>query len=213
VDGLFDSQTEKVFCPYDGHELADSKWVWCNRRLRACPDGHVWEVCHNAGWKKSVEFSPIEMVRCRCSTPTPKLLMNAPPDKNVKTPPLCPDCYDVVKKAWRPDPEASHAHLIISPIRLEEGLYFKYETRVAINPYPNPHGCGGWLGGGGAKNEGELVNVVTDFKLATQFWQDLGVKAEVIRKPERTPTEDVNERIVARTQEKTKEEPQLKLLV
>ena len=208
---LFDPQRQGLFCPYDGQKLADSKWVWCSRQLRMCPNGHMWDVSHNAGWKKSVEFDPIEMVKCRCTTPTPKLLMRAPPDKSA--PPLCPDCYEVVKKAWKPDREKSYAHLIISPLRLEDGLYYKFETRVEIHPYPNPHGCGGWWGGGGAKNAGEVVNIVQDFKRATQFWQDLGVKAEVIYKPERTPTEHVNEEIVERAQHTGKAEPQLKLLV
>jgi len=205
-------ETQRLFCPYDGRDLTDSKWAWCGRRLLVCPDGHVWEVFHNPAWKNSIEFTPMQMVRCRCEQIAPARLMKEPQGTSVKTPPLCPACYEVIKKAWRPDLKASYAHLIISPIRQGKDLYFKYEQRAKIEPYPNPYGAGGWWGGGAVKTKAEMETVVLSFKGCTQRWKDLGVKIEIIRQPEMTATEQANERIIAQVEERSETKPQLRLL-
>jgi len=114
----------------------------------------------------------------------------------VKGKSICPDCFEVIKLAWRPDVEKSIARLVITPIKRGEEIIFKYEERVEIHPYPNPYGSGGLWGMGGKQTEAEVEQLIEHFKSWTEDWQRLGVKLEVIRNPELTDVEYINVRKV-----------------
>lgn len=134
--------------------------------------------------------------RKRVYTPWPK------PSKQ-KAIKVCPDCFEKIKQAWRPDLEQSFARLVITPIRYGDKVVFDYEEAIEIKPYPNPYGCGGCWGGGRLKTEAEVEELVKSFTEAQSRspfvddyysrWQRLGVKFVVIRKPERTVAEQINE--------------------
>lgn len=189
---LFDLQG--WFCPYDGQKLTESNWEWCGNRLLTCLNKHVWEVERPAWRGRGVlEFEPIEMVRCKCGQVVPKRNMRSDNGK-VKGEQLCPDCFEVIKRAWRPDPEQSHARLVISPIKRGNEIIFQYEEAVEIRPYPNPYGSGGCWGMGAKKTEAEVEQLIAHFKEWNEEWVNLGVKLEVIRKPEMTAPEYINER-------------------
>ena len=47
---------------------------------------------------------------------------------------------------------------------------------------------------GGKQTEGEVDELIKDFKSWNEQWEKLGVKLEVIRKPEMTAAEHINER-------------------
>jgi len=212
VKSLFDEERTVLCCPYDGQILTDSKWEFCGRKLRMCPDRHVWEITKAMFYGNGFTFRLVDMTKCRCGQSWPKSDMKAPPDPNKKTQPICPDCYAVVREAWRPDPELSRARLTINPIKEPDGLIFYFQSACDIKPYPNPYGHGGWYGGGAVKTEAELEKVISDFRRSVEMWEKLGVKVEVIRNPEMTRTESANQRAIDQVEKDPEARPQLRLM-
>lgn len=209
---LLPQEPQEFFCPLDGERLSKSKWEWCGNTLLSCSAGHVWEASWSRVWGHRLEFDVIKMVRCECGQlcpernmkhasyePVPQLI-DLPQEKTRpkavkrKERKICPDCFEIVKKAWSPDPEQSYARLVITPIKRGEEISFQYEEAVKIEPYPNPYGCGGCWGGGTEKTEAQVEQLIADFKRWNDQWVKLGVKLEVIRKPEMTVPEYINER-------------------
>lgn len=225
---LFDDYDSEVFfCPLDGLPLIKSKWEWLDEPLLTCSKGHVWEVRWSHTWENKLEFEVMDMVYCPdCKQLCPRLLMEYSefptsgdhgsveiPKKREYTPwakhrkgeekTVCPDCFEKIKEAWRPDLERSFARLTISPIRQGDKVNYDYEEEIHIEPYPNPyHGGGCW--GGGRMTEAEVEecikrfqNGIADEPFTADYygqWKRLGVKFEVIRKPEMTVAEFLNER-------------------
>jgi hypothetical protein len=212
MKSLFEND-EELFCPLDGQKLTESKWEWCGNRLLTCPKGHVWEARWSNMWAHQLEFDVIDMVHCPdCRQLCPKRLMkNAvqePPKKREKGK-ICPDCFEVIKKAWRPDLKQSYARLVITPIRRGDKVIFQHELAVKIEPYPNPYMAGGCWGWGTEESETEIEKLIADFTSGDSWfgrWHELGVKFEVIRKPEMTAAEAINERQCDYIEENPEEE-------
>jgi hypothetical protein len=196
--------SEELFCPLDGQKLTISKWEWCGNELLICPKGHVWEARWSRQWEHQLEFDVIDMEYCAtCRQIAPRQLMRTDNEKtNGRR--ICPDCHEKIKQAWRPDLEKSHARLIVTPIRRGDKVTYDYEESIEIQPYPNPYGCGGCWGGGTMETEAEMEERIKHFSAGIAEypftgewygqWKKLGVKFEVIRKPEMTAAEYINER-------------------
>lgn len=212
MSGQFDLERQELFCPYDGKALADSKWEFCRRKLRACPNGHIWDIGNGVWGRDSVEFRAVTMGRCECGRSAPRWDMKPPPESNGKAKPICPDCYQVVREAWRPDKELSIARLVISPIKTPDGVIFEYREACEVRPYPNPYGQGGFWGGGSVKTPEEVPELIARFKSSVERWQKLGVKVEIIRNPEMSRDESYNQHVVDQVAEGPKAEPQLRLV-
>jgi hypothetical protein len=192
---LFETDSEDLFCPLDGLKLTYSKWEWCGNQLVTCPKGHVWEASWSHMWQNQLEFDVIEMVNCPdCGQLCPKRLMKNWRREDKK---VCPDCFAKIQQAWKPDLKQSYGRLTISPIRRGSKVRFEYVQEVKIVPYPNPYMSGGCWGMGAVETEAEVEKLIEEFESGDWWygrWVKMGVKFEVIRKPEMTAAEYINER-------------------
>lgn len=204
---LFEADGKELFCPLDGGKLTNSKWEWCGFRLLICPKEHVWEVQdmewgrHKSGY---FEFDLEKMAKCQCGQVCPERNMkNKALTVHERANKVCPDCFELFQKAWKPDLEQSHARLVITPVKRKDGVVFTYDEELQIRPYPNPFGCGGMYGGFGHyfTTEDEVEHHIEWFKDYCAEWVELGIKLEIIRKPEMTMAEHINEREYDKIQE------------
>jgi len=98
---------------------------------------------------------------------------------------VCPKCLEIAKKAWRMDKDKSYARLEITPIKTTEKHYYQIHTSIKIEPYPNPFMHGGMWGGGSAKDEQELEQVIKYFEeTATELKENGMERVEVVRHDE-----------------------------
>lgn len=100
---------------------------------------------------------------------------------------------DLFDQLWELDKEKSFAELIITPVRRGEKLVLVFSEEVKIRPYPNPFGYGGLWGYGGVDTEAEVEKLIKDFKRYNGRWVEMGLKVEIVRKPETTEPEYWNE--------------------
>ena len=102
---------------------------------------------------------------------------------------------NLLDQLWELDKENSFARCTIIPVRKGNKRYYKCEQEMWIKPYPNPFSYGGFWAQGVARTTEDVDRLITYFKSETEKWQKHGLcKIDIIRKPEMTEVEYVNDR-------------------
>lgn len=185
---------ETLYCPYCGQLLTISKWG-DSRAYDTCVNGHVFSRASD------LCFSVIHISTCECGEKMPANQL-----REVDKRQLCPKCFEVARREWQMDKDKSYARFEITPVDGPDGSYYSLSTSIEIKPYPNPFMFGGMYGGGRAKDDQELAELIKAFENMASEYQTSGLeKIEIVRRDRTTIKRQI--KMIDVKPEKPKETP------
>jgi hypothetical protein len=174
-------EVKEMFCPDCGNKLKPSSWQGNNPKCQTlvCDQNHLWDIWTGISLY-DLCFERVATANCALHPFTltmPERKMRKGKDDQW----LCPECFEQQRQVWRMDSATSYARLEVTPVRTTEGVVYRLEESIKINPYPNPFMYGGKFGGGCARNEEELDQAKVRFQKETDELRKNGMeKVEVI---------------------------------